>query len=142
MWRKARHSSGVFDIHSRVWTALSCWPSGASRYRVPCWKVHSVVSSSVTSTHFESLAERPTYRQRREDHTLGPIHHRRSLRSNRFRRVIIWSDRLPRSCAPWLGSVADLGTFLLQQHAMAIHQHHREKSGEVSFASSNLEMMC
>jgi hypothetical protein len=89
-----------------------------------------VVRYSVASSDSKTLLT-CCCRQRREDNTLGQIHRRRSLRSDRFRSTD-WTDRLPGSCPPWLGRVADLGSFLLQQHAMAIHQHHREKSGEIS----------
>lgn len=130
MWQRARPSSGVYDIHWPVWTAPYYLQNGAPRYRLPCWKVRSVVCFPWLR-HSEAIADNFS-RQRREDHTLGPIYHRRSLRSDRFHRYIGWDGRLSRSCAPRLGSVADLGTFLLQQHAVAFHQHHRNESGEVS----------
>jgi hypothetical protein len=72
------------------------------------------------------------YSQRREDHTLGPIYRRRGLRSDRFHGFVGGSDGLSRSCAAWLGGVADLGAFLLQQHTMAFYQYHRDESGEIS----------
>jgi hypothetical protein len=134
VWQRARRSSGASDIRWPVLIALSCWPNGAPRYRLLCWSFRSVVRLPVVPGSHHSLEHYLTScsRQRREDNTLGQIYRRRSLRSDRFHRSIGRTDRLPRSRTPWLGSVADLGTLLFQQHAMAVYQHHREKSGEVS----------